>query len=199
MAGSRLLYSGGVLSFCTCAQRAPGSGCGCLCSTPVQSQKHFTTRQLNASFHAQKGGVCCKPATFPSSHSPLSRSIVCLKSSPLTRDYWRVVFFPSFPYMSSPCLYYLWCGRLFLSTTPVAVWKLAGRQLLFSPSKVQMRLQRRDTEGRHWEATSHCSHLTHCAITSYPDKSPAVEGQLQLLNEGPLRVAAGTRFSKQPS
>lgn len=88
-----VLYSGGVLSFSTCAQPAPGSGCGCLCSTPVQSQKHFTTRQLNASFHAQKGGVCCKPATFPSSHSPLSKSIVCLKFSPLTRDYWRVGVF----------------------------------------------------------------------------------------------------------
>lgn len=114
LAGSTLLCSGAALSFCTCAQRAPGSGCGCLCSTPVQSQKHFTTRQLKASFHAQKGGVCCKPATFPSSHSPLSRSIVCLKSSPLSRDCWRVVFPSSFPSISSPCLYYLWSGRFFL-------------------------------------------------------------------------------------
>lgn len=155
-----ILYSGGVLSFCTCAQPAPGSGCGCLCSTPVQSQKHFTTRQLNASFHAQKGGVCCKPATFLSSHSPLSKSIVCLKFSPLTRDYWRVGVFSIslFPWT-------VLSGRFFLSTAPAAVWKLAGRQLLFSPSKVQMRLWGCDTEGRPWEATEATSHTVQPPFT----------------------------------
>lgn len=197
MAGARLLCSGGALSFCTCAQPAPGSGCGCLSSTPVQSQKHFTTRQLNASFHPQKRGVCCKPATFPSSHSPLSRSTVCLKSSPLRRDYWRADFFsPSFPPISSPCLHYLWSGRFFLSTAPAAGWKLAGRHVLFSPSKVQMRLWRCDTEGKPWEAA---------AATSHTVQPPSVQNKALLWKasldseEGPLRVAAGTRFSKPPS
>lgn len=77
---------------------------------PSPEPKAFHHKAIECFLPPQKGGVCCKPSTFPSSHSPLSRSTVCLKSSPLTSDSRRAVFLPS---LSSPCLYYLWSRRFF--------------------------------------------------------------------------------------
>lgn len=125
---------------------------------PSPEPKAFHHKAIECFLPPQKGGVCCKPATFPSSHSPLSRSTVCLKSSPLTSDSWRADFLPSFPSLSSPCLYYLWSGRFFFSTAPAAVWKLAGRQLLFSPSHGQMRLPDEEAPA-----------ASHCTPTFYPE------------------------------
>lgn len=102
-----------VLHLCTASPRRLGVGVFTACSTPAESQKHFTTRQLNASFHAQEGGICCKPAAFPP--APLCQGVYSLLVIFSTYK-WLILegwFFPSFPSISSPCPYYLWFWRFF--------------------------------------------------------------------------------------
>lgn len=178
----RALCSGGALSFCTCAQPAPGSGCGCLSSTPAQSQKHFTTRQLNASFHHRKEvSVVNQPPFLPP--TPLCQG-ARFALNPL---HLQVTLGGLFFYHLSLPLASIISGLgdfffiiFFLSTAPVAVWKLAGRQLLFSPSHDQMKPP----------------HTVH--PPSVQNKALLWKANLDCQMRH-LRVAAGTRFSKPPS
>lgn len=119
-----------VLHLCTASPRRLGVGVFTACSTPVESQKRFTTRQLNASFHAQEEGICCKPSL------PLpffKECTVCLKSSPLTSDkYWRVGFSLDFhPSLPLPVLSLVW--GIFFDCYSCCSLEAGRRKPFFSP------------------------------------------------------------------
>lgn len=170
-----------VLHSCTASPRRLGVGVSTACSTPLQSQKHFTIRQLNASFHAKEGGICCKPAAFPP--APLCQSVqsawnlLHLKVTNIGRLVFFLVFHPSLPLaciISGFEIFLIYFFKRYSCCSLEASRKKLQFGSCFSlPARVQMRLLRFDTEGRPREATNHCRHLTHYATTLYASSKAA--------------------------